>query len=161
MTPKELLDIMDEIQKIKLELYGRVIKTPKGTGRCEPGTRGRCVVCDKEYEASETIRRCCKDRMIVKRDGTKMIAVVGYRVCYHCSPWTYDWQLELYSQDCLAWPEHIKRHEDTGVFDHTRTDNLSVMPGKDRLAELNHYFEDDELAYLDTRIKVLEGKLDV
>ena len=99
------LDILVEIEELKVKLYGRTIKVPKGTtGRCMKGSPGRCAVCDKEYKASDCIRRCCWDDLVVIK-GEKTLVVRGYRVCYHCSPWTWDSQLEMYAIDIDLWPE--------------------------------------------------------
>lgn len=150
------LEILEEIQRLRraLGLEQRVIKVPAGSGRTEHGTRGRCVVCDKEYEAADTIRRCCRDTMIVIK-GEKKRITIGYRVCYHCSPYTQDWQLERYAENVHSWPEHWKGFKDTGVYG-----SKSVDPTRgSRLDELNQYYEDEDMAYLDTQIKLIEAKL--
>lgn len=118
MTGKELMDALEEIQQLKraLGLERRVIKVPKGTtGRVEAGTKGRCVVCDKEYEAVDCIRRCVRTNLIRVKDELREITI-GYRVCYHCSPWTWDWQLERFNIGIDCWPERWLAGEDNSTL---------------------------------------------
>lgn len=150
-TFSEIAEALIEIEQLKKKLglipKQRVVKVPAGTdlGRCEPGTKGRCFVCDQPYSAYDCIRRCC----VTHPSG----AVTGYRVCYKCSPYAYDWQLERYAINPTYWPYAWSSNQDSGTFGSKSVTNTN------RVEELGAFYEDEELSLLDTKIKVLEGKL--
>ncbi len=155
MTNKELLEALAEIEQLKRDLGRKplVIKVPQGSGPTAPGTRGRCVVCDKEFEADDTIRRCAKSVAIARvRNGETVTThhTKGYRVCFHCSPWTWDWQLDRYAENIGAWPEHWKSGADTGVR------GTKSVPFNRTVFELDLRDKTPDEEYLEDRIAKLE-----
>lgn len=158
MTGKELLDITEEILQLKRALGlipPRVIHVPKGTSptTCRSGTAGRCVVCDKEYTAEDTIRRCCKEVTTVNKRGNKVTSTVGLRVCFRCSPYIWDWQLNRYAQPVESWPEHWKQGTDTGVFGSKTSRTRSVFELDLREKTEDEQYLEDKIAKIEAQIK--------